>query len=58
MERIQPNNAHYVSEMRNRWKDFYSKVQFYGAMKKVIKPPKTLDGGEITVYLDLSKFIF
>ncbi|CAL8270814.1 unnamed protein product [Gadus morhua 'NCC'] len=43
---LQPNNAHYVSEMRNRWKDFYSKVQFYGAIKKVIKPPKTLDGVE------------
>lgn len=55
---IQPNNAHYVSEMRNRWDDFYSKVQFYGVMKKVMKPPKMLDGGEVTVYLDLSKFIF
>ncbi|XP_062422198.1 uncharacterized protein LOC119219433 [Pungitius pungitius] len=43
---IQPNNAHYVSEMRNRWNDFFSKVQFYGVMKKVMKPPKTLDGVE------------
>ena len=32
---IQPNNAHYISEMRKRWDDFYSKVQFYGVMKKV-----------------------
>ncbi|CAL8255009.1 unnamed protein product [Gadus morhua 'NCC'] len=43
---IQPNNAHYISEMRKRWDDFYSKVQFYGVMKKVMKPPKTLDGVE------------
>ena len=50
---IQPNNAHYISEMRKRWDDFYSKVQFYGVMKKVMKPPKTLDGGEVTVYSTL-----
>ncbi|CAL8341960.1 unnamed protein product [Gadus morhua 'NCC'] len=43
---IQPNNAHYISEMRKRWDDFYSKVQFYGVMKKVMKPPKKLDGVE------------
>ena len=50
---IQPNNAHYISEMRKRWDDFYSKVQFYGVMKKVMKPPKKLDGGEVTVYSTL-----
>uniref|UniRef100_A0A3Q2VNT0 Si:ch211-208g1.1 n=1 Tax=Haplochromis burtoni TaxID=8153 RepID=A0A3Q2VNT0_HAPBU len=42
---IQPSNLKYISEMKDRWEIFYSKVQFYGVMKKVMKPPKTLDGG-------------
>ncbi|XP_073318839.1 uncharacterized protein [Pagrus major] len=43
---IQPTNSQYISEMQNRWKTFYSKVQFYGVMKKAMKPPKTLNGVE------------
>nr|XP_040046992.1 uncharacterized protein LOC120827894 isoform X1 [Gasterosteus aculeatus aculeatus] len=43
---IQPTNSQYVSEMQNRWKTFYSKVQFYGVMKKAMKTPKTLNGVE------------
>ncbi|KAM3583192.1 uncharacterized protein V6R79_014190 [Siganus canaliculatus] len=43
---IQPNNSHYISEMKSRWETFYSKVQFYGMMKKAMKPPKTLNGVE------------
>lgn len=43
---IQPSNLKYISEMKDRWEIFYSKVQFYGVMKKVMKPPKTLDGVE------------
>lgn len=46
---IQPSNLKYISEMKDRWEIFYSKVQFYGVMKKVMKPPKTLDGGNATV---------
>uniref|UniRef100_A0A3B4UF00 Si:ch211-208g1.1 n=1 Tax=Seriola dumerili TaxID=41447 RepID=A0A3B4UF00_SERDU len=42
---LQPTNSQYI-EAQNRWKTFYSKVQFYGVMKKAMKPPKTLNGGE------------
>ncbi|TKS78087.1 hypothetical protein D9C73_013087 [Collichthys lucidus] len=41
---IQPTNSQYISEMKSRWEAFYSKVQFYGVMKKAMKPPKTLNG--------------
>ncbi|KAJ8390047.1 hypothetical protein AAFF_G00410110 [Aldrovandia affinis] len=37
---IQPTNSQYISEMKDRWEIFYSKVQFYGIMKKAMKPPK------------------
>ncbi|XP_078023648.1 uncharacterized protein LOC144462870 [Epinephelus lanceolatus] len=40
---IQPTNSQYISEMKSRWETFYSKVQFYGVMKKAMKPPKTLN---------------
>uniref|UniRef100_A0A3Q1HE25 Si:ch211-208g1.1 n=1 Tax=Acanthochromis polyacanthus TaxID=80966 RepID=A0A3Q1HE25_9TELE len=40
---IQPSNSRYISEMKERWENFYSKVQFYGVMKKAMKPPNTLD---------------
>ncbi|XP_063751442.1 uncharacterized protein LOC134872193 [Eleginops maclovinus] len=43
---IQPSNASYISEMKERWGNFCSKVSFYGVMKKAMKPPKTLDGVE------------
>ncbi|CAB1440599.1 unnamed protein product [Pleuronectes platessa] len=43
---IQPTNSQYISEMQNRWKTFYSKVQFYGVMKKAMKTLKTLNGVE------------
>ncbi|KAJ8415303.1 hypothetical protein AAFF_G00422830 [Aldrovandia affinis] len=43
---IQPTNSQYISEMKDRWEIFYSKVQFYGIMKKAMKPPKTLNGVE------------
>ncbi|KAK3575037.1 hypothetical protein QTP86_019787, partial [Hemibagrus guttatus] len=34
------------SEVKGRWETFYSKVQFYGVMKKIMKPPRTLNGVE------------
>ncbi|XP_056094644.1 uncharacterized protein LOC130073199 [Rhinichthys klamathensis goyatoka] len=43
---IEPNNCQYISEVKGRWETFYSKVQFYGVMKKVMKPPRTLNGVE------------
>ncbi|KAJ0063570.1 hypothetical protein NL108_003917, partial [Boleophthalmus pectinirostris] len=33
-------------ETRDRWENFFSKVKFYGVMKKAMKPPKTLNSGE------------
>ncbi|KAF4115355.1 hypothetical protein G5714_002844 [Onychostoma macrolepis] len=43
---IEPDNCQYISEVKGRWENFYSKVQFYGVMKKVMKPPRTLNGVE------------
>uniref|UniRef100_A0A3B3R2E9 Si:ch211-208g1.1 n=1 Tax=Paramormyrops kingsleyae TaxID=1676925 RepID=A0A3B3R2E9_9TELE len=43
---IEPNNCQYISEVKDRWETFYSKVQFYGVMKKVMKPPRTLNGSK------------
>ncbi|KAF3859809.1 hypothetical protein F7725_000064, partial [Dissostichus mawsoni] len=43
---IQPKNSRYILEVKDRWETFYSKVQFYGVMKKATKPPKTLNGVE------------
>lgn len=43
---IDPDNCQYISEVKGRWENFYSKVQFYGVMKKVMKPPRTLNGGK------------
>ncbi|KAJ8349298.1 hypothetical protein SKAU_G00244280 [Synaphobranchus kaupii] len=52
---LQPTNPRYLSEVKDRWETFYSKVQFYGVMKKAMKPPKTLNGVEhaIAVYTAL-----
>ncbi|XP_057184432.1 uncharacterized protein LOC130550915 [Triplophysa rosa] len=41
---IEPDNCQYISEVKGRWETLYSKVQFYGVMKKVMKPPRTLNG--------------
>ncbi|CAK6981852.1 uncharacterized protein LOC128439069 [Scomber scombrus] len=43
---LQPTNSQYISEVQNRWATFFSKVQFYGVMKKAMKPPKSLNGVE------------
>ncbi|XP_051799003.1 uncharacterized protein LOC127537744 [Acanthochromis polyacanthus] len=44
MQRIvQPKNSNYIAELRERWGDFFSRVKFYGVMKKAMKLPKTLD---------------
>ncbi|KAI4881948.1 hypothetical protein NFI96_017380, partial [Prochilodus magdalenae] len=32
-----------IGELKGRWKVFGSKSQFYGVMKKVMRPPMTLD---------------
>ena len=46
---IQPKNSRYILEVKDRWETFYSKVQFYGVMKKAMKPPKTLNGGKVSI---------
>ncbi|KAJ0063980.1 hypothetical protein NL108_015126, partial [Boleophthalmus pectinirostris] len=43
---IQPKNSNYTAETRDRWENFFSKVKFYGVMKKAMKPPKTLNSGK------------
>ncbi|KAG9272182.1 hypothetical protein AMEX_G13143 [Astyanax mexicanus] len=50
---LQPANQSFVTELRQRWKTFCSKVQFYGVMKKVMRPPMTLD--EVQQSIDLLK---
>ncbi|KAF6725313.1 hypothetical protein FQA47_000226 [Oryzias melastigma] len=32
-------NPHFISELKNRWRIFFEKAQFYGVFKKVLKPP-------------------
>ncbi|GAA6091544.1 uncharacterized protein LOC113092607 isoform X2 [Tachysurus ichikawai] len=53
---IEPNNCQYISEVKGRWETFYSKVQFYGVMKKVMKPPRTLNGVHIDI--DILSWVF
>ncbi|KAI1897023.1 hypothetical protein AGOR_G00100930 [Albula goreensis] len=43
---IQPTNVQYICETKDRWKTFYSQVQFYGVMKKAMNPQRTLNGVE------------
>ncbi|XP_034087794.1 uncharacterized protein LOC117556547 isoform X1 [Gymnodraco acuticeps] len=43
---IQPKNSRYILEVKDRWGNFLLKVQFYGVMKKAMKPPETLNGVE------------
>ncbi len=42
---IKPDNCQYISEVKGSW-ETYSNVQFYGVMKEVMKPPRTLNGGK------------
>ncbi|KAL3981031.1 carcinoembryonic antigen-related cell adhesion molecule [Sarotherodon galilaeus] len=46
-------NCKYIDQMKGRWAEFCSKVQFYGIWKKVLKPPLPLDvhGVDFTVTL-------
>ncbi|XP_019212533.1 uncharacterized protein LOC109201347 isoform X2 [Oreochromis niloticus] len=47
------SNCKCIDQMKGRWAEFCSKVQFYGIWKKVLKPPLPLDvrGVEFTVTL-------
>lgn len=47
MQRIvQPKNSNFIAESMVRWEDFFSKVKFYGVMKKAMKLPKTLNSAD------------
>ncbi|XP_034078667.1 uncharacterized protein LOC117550355 [Gymnodraco acuticeps] len=39
------------STSKKRWDDFVAKVQFYGVLKKAMKPPMTLDRVEFSIAL-------
>ncbi|XP_078141268.1 uncharacterized protein LOC144539602 [Centroberyx gerrardi] len=48
---LDKGNRKYIAEVKKRWEDFCSKVQFYRVWKKVMKPPMTLDGVEFAIAL-------
>ncbi|KAJ8361936.1 hypothetical protein AAFF_G00410650 [Aldrovandia affinis] len=37
------DNCQYIDEVKGRWADFCQKVQFYGVLKKILKPPMGMD---------------
>ncbi|KAL0979022.1 hypothetical protein UPYG_G00179440 [Umbra pygmaea] len=48
---LDKHNSKFIDEVKKRWEEFCSKVQFYGVSKKVMKPPMTLNGVEYAVAL-------
>ncbi|XP_051809819.1 uncharacterized protein LOC127535544 [Acanthochromis polyacanthus] len=36
---LNQGNPHFIAELKNRWKTFCEKIQFYGVFKKVMRPP-------------------
>ncbi|XP_070398342.1 uncharacterized protein [Nothobranchius furzeri] len=40
---LDKGNCTFLTELKKRWDDFCSTVQFYGVWKKVLKPPMNLD---------------
>ncbi|XP_051809818.1 uncharacterized protein LOC127535543 [Acanthochromis polyacanthus] len=36
---LNQGNPHFIPELKNRWKTFCEKIQFYGVFKKVMRPP-------------------
>ncbi|KAK3553756.1 hypothetical protein QTP70_009190 [Hemibagrus guttatus] len=41
---LDKGNPRIIPKLKTCWENFYSKAQFYGVYKKVLKPPMTLDG--------------
>ncbi|KAM7399880.1 hypothetical protein PAMP_019118 [Pampus punctatissimus] len=42
---LDKDNSKFISEVKKRWADFCSMVQFYGVWRKVLKPPMSLGPG-------------
>lgn len=40
---VDGTNSRYIEEVKGRWAEFCTKVQFYSVWKKVLKPPFPLD---------------
>ncbi len=40
---VDGTNGRYIEEVKGRWTEFCTKVQFYSVWKKVLKPPFPLD---------------
>ncbi|XP_034054152.1 uncharacterized protein LOC117534145 isoform X2 [Gymnodraco acuticeps] len=48
---LDKDNHKYIAQVKKRWDDFVAKVQFYGVLKKAMKPPMTLDRVEFSIAL-------
>uniref|UniRef100_A0AAV2K4A9 Uncharacterized protein n=1 Tax=Knipowitschia caucasica TaxID=637954 RepID=A0AAV2K4A9_KNICA len=43
---LEPENKKFISQIKLRWEEFCSRVEFYGVSKKAMKPPMTMDKTE------------
>ncbi|XP_030579956.1 uncharacterized protein LOC115776609 [Archocentrus centrarchus] len=48
---LDKNNNKFITEVKARWEDFCSMVQFYGLWKKVLKPPMNQNRVECNIAL-------
>ncbi|XP_030601117.1 uncharacterized protein LOC115791134 [Archocentrus centrarchus] len=51
LQRILDKNNKFITEVKARWEDFCSVVQFYGLWKKVLKPPMNQNRVEYNIAL-------
>lgn len=54
---LDKGNSKFIDQLKKRWEDFCTKVQFYAVWKKVMKPPMTLDGGKLFYLVHRVKLI-
>nr|XP_024654401.1 uncharacterized protein LOC112430387 [Maylandia zebra]XP_024657852.1 uncharacterized protein LOC112429961 [Maylandia zebra] len=43
---LDPHNNKFISQVKLRWEEFCSRVEFYGVSKKAMNPPMTMDKTE------------
>ncbi|CAG6016233.1 unnamed protein product [Menidia menidia] len=48
---LDKDNSKFINEVKKRWADFCSMVQFYGVWRKVLKPPMSLGAVESNIAL-------